>query len=274
MADIKAKFVEKGKRLITGALTGFSVMSIHSFQIGTDFGFEPSETDEVARGTVVFTGYSGLTQSKAITDDTVRHTILLPESIGPFPMGNLVLFGSHLDGTAIPFLSISLPFTVQKIRSDPNFNDTLAAPVPGSRFVIHVDIKHSIFGPVPSVTVVTAEYANLAFFDTEGKVPPPSLNPYSQFVVNYDTRTKSPAVVSKRSDGTYWGIAMFQNYRDPKFGILDGGVKGDEYSPTQYGFISGYFYTTPDSEYSATVGGAGYDNGSSNEDQMVGGLPY
>lgn len=274
MADIKAKFVAKGKRLVTGALTGFSVMSIHSFQIGTEFGFEPSETDEVARGDVVFTGYAGLTQSKAIADDTVRHTILLPESIGPFSMGNLVVFGTHLDGTEIPFLSISLPFAVQKIRSDPSLNETLASPVPGSRFVIHVDIKHSIFGPVPSVTVVTAEYANLSFFDTEGSVPPPSLNPYSQFVVNYDTRTKSPAMVSKRSDGTYWGIAMFQNYRDPKFGILDGGIQGDSYSPTQYDFISGYLYTTPDSEYSATVGGSDYTDGISNDGQIVGGLPY
>lgn len=274
MSDIKAKFLNSGKRLITGALSGFSIVSIHSFQIGTDFGFEPSETDEVPRGNIVFTGYSGLTQSKALTDDTVRHTLLLPEGIGPFTMGNIIVSGTHLDNSAVPFLSISLPFAVEKIRGDPNLNDTMAAPIPGSRFVIHVDIKHSIFGPVPSVTVVTAEYANLSFFDTENSIPPPSLNPYSQFVVNHDTRTKSPALVSKRSDGTYWGIAMFQNYRDPKFGILDGGIEGDDYSPTQYGFISGYFYTTPDSEYVATVGGAGYEAGVSNDGQIIGGVQY
>jgi len=274
MSDIKAKFLNKGKRLITGALTGFSVMSIHSFQIGTEFGFDPSEEDEVARGDIVFTGYAGLTQSKALADDTVRHTILLPENIGPFTIGNILVNGTHLDGTVIPFLSISMPFAVQKIRSDPNLNEPLSSPVPGSRFVIHVDIKHSIFGPVPSVTVVTAEYANLAFFDSESSVPTPSLNPYSQFVVNNDTRTKAPAMVSKRSDGTYWGISMFQNYRDPKFGILDGGVLGDKYTPSQYGFISGYFYNTPETEYSSTVGGADYIDGVSNTGEIIGGITY
>lgn len=274
MSEIKAKFIEQGKRLLTGALSGFSVMSVHSFLIGTAFGFDPAETDEAPRGTHVFTGYSGLTQSKAIADDTVRHTILLPENIGPFQIGNLIVLGAHLDGTAIPFLSISLPFAIQKIRSDPNLNTPLAAPVPGSRFIIHVDIKHSIFGPVASVTVVTAEYANLSVYDTEGSVPTPALNPYSQFVVNYDTRTKSPAMVSKRSDGTYWGIAMFQNYRDPKFGVLDGGIRGDGYAPTQYGFITGYFYTTEDSEYSSTVGGQEYTSGVSNDGQIIGGVVY
>lgn len=274
MTDIKAKFLSKGKRLVSGALTGFSVSSIHSFQVGTDFGFEPDENDEVARGNIVFIGDASLTQSKAIADDTVRHTILLPENVGPFGIGNMVVFGSHLDGTKIPFLSISLPFAVQKIRSDPNLNAPSATPVPGSRFVFHVDIKHSMFGPVVSVTVVTAEFANLPFFDTEGSIPPPALNPHSQFVVNYDTRTKTPALVSKRSDNTYWAVSMFQNYRDPKFGIMDGGIQGDLYTPSQYGFITGYFYTTLASEYVATVGGAEYSEGGTNVDDIVGGIGY
>lgn len=278
MADVKAKFLNVGKRLISGALSGFSLVSPSQFKIGTSFGFEPSEDDIAARGTILWTGFQGWIRTKMTGVDTVRHLLIVPEVAGPFMhpagMGNLVLYGANFDGVATPYLSIVLPFQIEKLQADPGIVDSLAMPQPGTRYVFQIDIKHSINQEAEvTVEVVTPEYASLAFFATEGSVPSPALNPFSQFVVNYDTRSYSPALVTKKSDDTYWGVAFLQNFRDPQFGIFDGGIQGDGHRPSPYGFISGYFYHTPEDSYIGVLGGVPYDHDDSNL-QIIGGLPY
>lgn len=275
MADITTVLLSAGKRLISSSLAGFSIYSIHSFRIGSTFGYEANSEIIEPEGTTVFTGYAGLTQSKMTEIDTVRHTIVIPEHAGPFLMGNIVLYGAIIDGAPVPFLNVIFPFAIQKIKADPQFNSGLAIPTPGSRFVINVDIKHSL-EEIEEVTVnvVSPEYASLPFYDTEANVPAPALNPWPQFIVNYDTRLKSPALVTKKSDGTYWAIPLNDNFHNPKFGITDGGIHGDGLAPSPYGILSGYFYTTPDEEYAGTVGGMSYDYVYTNEDQDLGGMPY
>lgn len=275
MADIKAKFLNVGKRLISNSLSGLSVMSIYMFKVGTSFGFEPSAEDVGPRGSIVFTGYHGWVKSKVLSEDTVRHTLTIPEAAGPFPMGNIVVYGVNIDNEALPFLQIVLPFEVQKRVADPNIVDTLAKPQSGTRYVFQVDIKHSLDSEAEvTVTVVPPEYASLAFFATEASVPITALNPYSQMVVHYDTRSKSPAFVSKKSDDTYWGMALWQNYRDPKFGIIDGGIQGDGFKPSPFNILSGYFYKTPEDSYVATIGGVPYTHSIGNSDLVIGGIPY
>lgn len=275
MSDIKAVFLDSGKRLVTGALAGFSIFSIHSFKIGDSFGFEPNKEDLQPTGTVVFTGFNGLTQTKATAEDTVRYTIIVPEHAGPFMMGNMVIYGAHLDGVEIPFLSVVFPFSIQKIKSEPPVAGVITPPTPGSRFSINIDIKHSL-EEIEEVTVnvVSPEYASLPFYANETQVPAPELNPWSQFIVSYDSRTKSPVLVTRDSTGVYWALPMQSNFKDPKLGIMDGGIQGDGLGPSPYDILSGHWYATPDDDYAGSIGGLTYTDSVSNEDLSLGGIPY
>ena len=275
MSDISATFLHKGKSLISGALTGFSTLSIYSFKVGDTAGFTPSPDEVDIRGNKVFTGYPGLVQSKQIEDDTVRHTLVIPENAGPFTMGNVFIYAYNLDGIEVPFMAISFPFAVKKIRSDPQLDNSLSVPTPGTRFVINVEIKHSIFGEVLAVNVVSPEYSSLAFFDTESSVPPSNINPHNQFVVNRDTRVGAPVLVSKKSDGSLWGTPLNQDFRSPKFGILDGGNSGDNYLPNPIPVLSGALYTTDTDEFGGQIGGMPYNHEyNGNVDSSVGGTSY
>lgn len=275
MADIKAKYLEVGKRLISNSLAGFSVVSIYMFKVGTSFGYEPDAEDIAPRGSVVFTGYQGWVKSKVTGNDSVRHTLVIPEMAGPFTFGNIVVYGVNIDNQPIPFLEIVLPFAAQKKQADPNLIDSLARPQPGTRFTINIDIKHSLDSEAEvTVTVVPPEYASLAFFATEASIPVSSINPYNQFVVHYDSRSRSPAFVTKKDDDTYWGLPLMQNYRDPKFGVMDCGIQGDEHTTSPFNILSGYFYLTPDEEYVADIGGVPYDHSFGNNDLTIGGIPY
>jgi hypothetical protein len=274
MADILASFLHTGKSLISGALTGFSAVSVHSFEIGNVAGFIPSSADTGLRGTKVFTGLSGLVASKQIEEDTVRHSLVIPESAGNFNMGNILVYGTNLDGVKIPFILVAFPFLIEKKRSEPNIENSLEPPTPGTRFIVNVEVKHSIFGETLSINVVSPEFSSLAFYDTEANVPATELNPYNQFMVNLDSRTGSPVMVSKKADGSYWGMPMTQNFRSPKFGIIDGGNSGDGYKPDPTPIISGGFYTSDPSEYAGTIGGASYEHEFSNTDFVIGGINY
>lgn len=258
MADVKAVLLDSGKRLITGALTGFSALGPTKFRVGTSAAFEPLSTDTDITGGVVFEGLSGLIQSRRIADDTVRYTMVIPESYGPFQIGNIVMWASHSTGEEFPLVKVVLPFTVSKIVSDPDVGSQQPMPIPGNRFTINITIKHSIDADDVTVDVINPDFASLTFFDNEQNVPPPVLNPYFNFVVNFDTRTGTPSLVSQKDDGTQWGIPFWRNLRDPKFAVIDGGVVGDGRINDGHSFLWGYFYTTPNELLHGEVGGSGY----------------
>lgn len=275
MADVKAILLNSGKRLITGSLTGFSAIGPTRFKVGDVAALDLDADDTTVNGSVVFEGLSGLIQARRIADDTVRYTMVIPESYGPFKIGNVVMWASHSTGEEFPLVKVMLPFTVTKIVSDPDVGSQQPMPVPGNRFTINVTIKHSIDSDSVTVEVINPDFASLAFFDNETNVPPPAMNPFFNFVVNYDTRTGTPALVSQKGDGTQWGIPFWKNLRDPKFAVIDGGVTGDGRKNDEASFLWGYFYTTPNELLNGTIGGSGYIQ----DDQYgyvenVGGMAY
>ena len=258
MADVRAVVLNEGKTLVSGALAGFFAYGPTRFRVGTAAGFEPSSGDTDVRGRVVFTGLSGLIQRRKIAEDTVRYTLTITEKYGPFDIGNIVLFASAGDGPEKALISVVLPFTVKKEPSDPNLTASNPYPIPGSRFIVNITVKHTLDGGEAIVEIKNPNFSSLPYFDTEFSVPPALTNPYQQFTVHNDTRIDTPTLVTKRIDGSYWGIPFWQNYRSPKYGVIDGGVDGDDYTTEQGNFAWGYFYLTPDEVLDGQLGGSGY----------------
>lgn len=274
MADTKAVLLNVGKRLITGALTGFSPIGPHSFRVGDSAGYEPSPNDTEIDGDEVFIGFAGLMQARRIAEDTVRYTLTIPESKGPFSIGNIVMYGTHYDNEPTPFIKVVLPFKVVKRVSNPDLSNPNPFPEPGNRFVVNITLKHSIAETTVNVTVTPQTFAGLPYYDTSLSVPPPLLNPYNQYVIHNHFNTNSPTIVVKAADGQSWGIAYMQNVRSPKFGIIDGGNGGDNHLASNYAYAWGQFYLTPNEYYSGQVGGSSYTDPNDSFMGTVGGLPY
>lgn len=257
-ADVKGLLLNDGKRLITGVLTGFSPIGPVKFRVGSTAGFTPNPNAVNVTGPLVFEGLTGLIQTRRIADDTVRYTMTIPESYGPFMIGNIVLYCAHVDNAPQALVQVILPFQVKKEKSNPDLANASPFPTPGNRFTINVTIRHSIESEEVTVEVINPEYSQLAYFDTQLEVPAPPLNPWGQFVVHRDTRMETPTLITKRSDGTYWGVPFWQNFRSPKFGVIDGGNTGDNHLGEPGSFLWGYFYLTPNSVLKGQIGGAGY----------------
>lgn len=275
MSDVKAILLDSGKNLITGSLAGFTAVGPTEFRIGSTAGFDPLKTDTDITGPLVFRGLSGLIQRRMIAFDTVRYTMTVTEKYGPFEIGNIVLFASHADGTSRALVKVVLPFKVTKRPSDPDVGATQPFPTPGARFTINVTIKHSIDADDVIVQVINPNYSSLPYFDTQFNIPPTLTNPYSVFAIHNDTRINTPVMVSKRADGSYWGIPFWQNLRSPKFGTIDGGTTGDGHLEDQGSFAWGYYYLTPNDLLDGVLGGTGYlqDNELGYVD-IVGGSAY
>lgn len=274
MADVKAVLLNDGKRLITGALAGFTGIAPVKFRVGDMAGFTPDVNDVDIRGQLVFEGLSGLMQARRLADDTVRYTLVITESYGPFYVGNIVMFAAHADNAPEALVSVVLPFKVKKTVSNPDIGALQPFPVPGSRLTINITIKHSIDGDDIVVQVVNPEFSSLPFFDLQTEVPPPAINPWSQFVIHNDTRLDTPTLITKRSDGTQWGIPFWQNFRSPKFGVIDGGTTGDNHKPNAGSFLWGYFYLTPNEYLKSIIGQSGYIQSELNYVGQVGGISY
>lgn len=275
--EVKAVIKTEGQALIGGAHSGYSRFAPHSFKLGSGFGYTPVMGGNAPNGTVVFTGDASMMSVKLITANTVRYTLTVPEGVGPFDFGSVVLYANAFDGTPLAFLEAALPFSIPKVVADPNLSNATPFPKPGSRLVI--SFFHS-WNPVTddsSVTVVVQApaYANIPKFDSDANLPAPSLNPWEQFVLDNHSLTGSPAIVTKRSDGSYWGLPLEQNVMSPRFGVLSGGFSGDGYVNDQRGYAWGHKYTTPNDAYKGQVGGMGYTTGvSSPEPTVLGGAGY
>lgn len=273
-ADVKGILLKTGKSLLTSSLTGFSLFAPIKYEIGNSYGFTPDENDTVARGSIVYTGSSLEVQSRQLSEDTARYIITVPETAGPFSIGNIVLYGSMWNADPVPMFSVVLPFLYAKEKSLASVVSGTQYPVPGNRFIINITIRHSLEATTVNVTITTPTFSSLAYFTDETNYPPPATNPWTTFVLHNDSRTHMPAMVMTRSDGTQWGIPTWQSIRDPKFGIADGGQMGDGYAPTGMTFIWGQQYTTPAASFKGSIGGTSYTMPSSTFIGNLGGLIY
>lgn len=272
MSDVKASLLNSGKKLISASLTGVSLVTPHSFKIGDLAAFEPDAADVNPRGSIVFTAGIGLIQFRQVADDTVRYTMTLPESVGPFDVGNIVLYGTLVNNTPTPLVSVVLPFKYKKIVSEGSSNFG-GIPKPGSRFVINITIKHNVESSQVSVTVETPTFSSLAFFQNNYDIPVASGNPFKQFVIHEDTRVGTPSLVMKRNDGSYHAIPFWKRLNDANFNVFSGGVVGDGYKP-DIPELFGNYYLTPEDKYKGSIGGGLYTQDQNQFAGDVGGADY
>lgn len=277
MADVKSVVLNPGKALLTRALTGLQLFEPSYFGVGDNFGYEPLATDTGPSGTLVFTGNRLLVQRKQLSNDTARYILTIPEGEGPFTIGNIVLYAENVDDDIpTPFIEVVLPFAYSKQVADPNLQQALydGVPLPGNRFVCNINIKHTLEAISVSVSIVTPTFSSLGFYESVAQIPAPTLNPWKTFVAHDDPRVSRPVMVVKRNDDTYWGIPFWQNFRDPMFGVLDGGVAGDNYKPRPANYEWGYTYQTPDVKFSGLLGGSTYETDDADYTDTVGGDSY
>lgn len=272
MADVKAVLLQTGKNLFSAALSGVSLVTPHSFKIGDMAGFTPDSADTAPRGNNVFSAGIGLIQFRQIAADTVRYTMTLPESVGPFDVGNVVMYGTLVDNSPVPLVSVVLPFKYNKVIATGSSNQG-GVPTPGSRFVINVTIKHSLDSQLVSVTITTPLFSSLGFFEDQFTIPASSGNPWNQFVIHNDTRLDTPSLIMKRTDGAYFGIPFWKRANDPKFNVFSGGVIGDNYKSDIPVFFGNY-YLTPEDKYRGDIGGGSYTQDDNQFAGDVGGATY
>lgn len=274
---VKATILTEGRKLMASALAGATRFAPHSFTLGSAAGITLDVGRADVEGERVWTGdaASGLIQARLMDSSTVRYTLTIPEGEGPLTFGNVMLFANDFTGTKIPFIHITLPFQITKPVSDPNINNANPFPKPGSRLVISITVKHTVLegnGNV-TVTVVAPSYHTLPVFADEASLPPPEAQPWSQFILANHTRAGAPSVVTKRPDGTYWGMPT-RNLQHPHFGYVDGGVGGDAYQTDNHGWAFGYYYRTATEDFSGQVGGYGYRTVTAYEPNIIGGTSY
>lgn len=275
--EVQSVFKSEGDALIGGGFTGYSRSAPYGFKLGSGFAYTPTRDGNQPTGTVVYEGGPGLISSKMVSPNSARYTLTVPEGVGPFDFGSVVLYMNAFDGTPRAFLEASFPYAIPKVVADPNINNSNPFPKPGSRVVI--SFFHT-WNPITNESIVTvqllpAAYSNIPKIDTDANLPPPAANPWEQVVIDNHSLTGSPALVAKRADGTYWGLPLEQNVMSPNFGVLTGGFAGDGYVNDQRGYVWGHKYTTPNNAYKGQVGGMSYTTiVSTPEAQTIGGATY
>lgn len=269
---IAGRILDKGKVIISNAITGLATSYATGFRIGDLAAFDIITSETGPRGTVVF---EGSTQDIAVTRiaiDTVRFVCSITEGVGPFTMGNLVLYMQDDKGDSVPFIMVAFPKQVVKTPSNDQVT-TDGYTLPGSRFAVAIHVKHSDEATDVVVEILPPDYSSLPSFATENDVPPGNALTYKQYVVNYDTRVKTPVMFAVDEDNTRWGNPFYQQLRDPRFGQLDGGVDGEGYGGEAAEIVFGMFYTTEDRDFTVNpVGGSTYTDSSIL--QTVGGATY
>lgn len=278
MAKAKVKLLREGRKVILSAASGFASFAPHSFQVGTLAGFNDASEDEtVPRGDIVFTGDSYLMQARRVDEESVKYTMVLPEGTGPFMVGNIVMNAVAVGQQPIPYAMIILPFRIEKKLAEYDTGIS-GLPNPGNRMAISLTVKHRVhdYDDVDNVIVdvIAPEYANLSFFDDESGLPSADLNPWSQFILQNSLLTKHPSIVSKGVDGRYWIMPFFKDIRHPKYNVLSGGIAGDNYRESRYGWLWGHQYSTEEGKFKGSIGGYTYSSIGVAALNRVGGVPY
>lgn len=268
---IKGKVLHDGKIVVTNALIGQATSYACEFRVGDQAGFEFDTNETAPRGAIVHIGTQHDIAVTKIAIDTVRFVCSIPEGFGPFNMGNLVMYMQNDDNESVPFLAVSFPHQVLKQPSNDQVT-TDGFTLPGTRFAVSIELKHSDEETDVIVNILPPDYSSLPSFATELDVPPGSSMTFKQFIINYDTRTKCPVLVTVDENNTRWATPLTQQIMDPSFGQLDGGMDGEGYGGHADELVWGGWYTSPNEAYTENpVGGASYtDSGL----RTIGGSSY
>lgn len=273
--DVEAYLLNTGKQLFSATLAGISNISLTYFSVGDVPLTERNVNLIFPIGNRVFEGDASLLSVKLIGPDTVRYTVIFPEDVGPFDIGNIVLYGSLPNNVLTPLIHIILPFKYSKTPSSstPSYLPN-GLPNPGNRLVFNISVRHIFDSNNIEVYVEIPDFANVPSFDSETSVPPGEINPYNAFIVSKSINSKSPILAARSTDSTQWGMPLFNRITDPRFNVISGGVEGDKYETNPYDYISGGQYLTEDKYYKGFAGGSSYTTAEEDFFEYVGGIPY
>jgi hypothetical protein len=260
-------------------MSGVDKITSSSFKVGTTAGFAPNPAvDTNPRGTITFTGGNNLVRATVIAPNTVRYALTIPENVGPFKVGNVVLYVDNDDAVAVPFVMVSLPYALTKAAAlstvvPNNVNE------PGARTVFNITLVHSETATIVSVQIDTPTYASIAQFSTTAAVPAGASLTWQQVVSQYDPRTKSPVFIAKDGGNVLWGMPYAQIISSPTFGHMDGGFDGAGYgADSGWDIINGgdyaNLYLTPNAVYDPTVYGGGNYTDAIQPTDIIGGATY
>lgn len=277
MARAKLYLLDGGNRQILSAAAGFSSFAPHSFVIGDLAGFEGvQKTEKTPRGNTVYTGDGTLMQSRLLEEGVVRYTMIVPEGVGPFKIGNLIMNTVGLNQEPVPYAMLVLPFPIYKKASEFD-SGASGLPNPGNRLLFSFTIKHEIVDGTSDdvlIEVIAPEYSNLPYFDSEARVPAPALVPWAQFILQKPALTGVPALVARGSDDRFWIQPFYRDLRHPAYNVMSGGASGDGYRQSPYSWLWGQRFLTAKADFRGTIGGYPFKAIGVANLNRVGGVPF
>ena len=246
--------LNSGKAALAAAIAEGKKLKVAAYRVGQAANFEPSVAATNVAPTSMYQGTAATIDTSLINGDEVRYTITLLEPVGPFNIGNVMLYLAEDDGSLIPYLYGVLPIAVPKYKSNP------PATI-GNRLVFNMTAKYTNVSEAFELTVVTPVFASLPNYRDEYDLPQPQSASYQQSVLQNNTNTGSPAIAVRREIDNSWFVQThFQRIDDPDFGAMKGGVAGDAYLPFYGNYFSGGVYITPLAGFDRNLdGGASWE---------------
>ena len=260
MANALAYVLDGGIQQILSGSAGLESYSPYSFKVGDQALFVPDTDETQPRGTIVYTGDTTLMQARKVSASEVRFSFIIPEGAGPFNIGNCVMYTMDATGIPTPFAMIVLPFVIPK-KVAAYDTGTVGLAVPGNRLLINFTLSQQIAtnpGSTVAVTVqvISPQYSNLSYYDTDSNLPAGELMPWNQFILQRSDLTGGPAFVTKDANNQYWVTPFFHDLHSPLYDVLGGGTAGDNYSQDDFPVLWGHKLSTNNALYRSKIGGA------------------
>lgn len=259
--------LDSGKAALASAIANGTKLKIGAYRIGQAANFAASTSATNVSPVSVYQGTAANISTSLVENDQIRYVITVPESVGPFSVGNIMLFLQDEEGELIPYLHGIQPVPIPKYKSNP-------PTIIGNRLVFNLTAKYTNISEAFTLVVSSPVYASLPNYRDEYELPNPSYAVYQQAVLQNNTVNGSPGLVVRRSIDNSWYInTFFQRIDDPAYGILKGGIAGDSYLPFYGDYYSCGLYTNSSSDFNNTIdGGASWASPTTADDPIDSGL--
>ena len=243
--------LNSGKSAVARAIAEGRKLRVASFRIGQAANFSPVINGTNPLPLVVYTGGADAVTSSLINGDEVRYRITLIEPIGPFNVGNIMLYleDDRQPGVPIPFIHGVLPAPVPKYKQD----STISI---GNRIDINLIAKYVNVSEAFTLNVTVSTLSSLPNYRNELDLPAASLAVHQQVILQNTLATGIPSLIARREvDDSYFSMPFFQRLEDPNFGAIIGGNTGDKYSAFLGGYSGGGRFNTPSIEFINNIDG-------------------
>jgi hypothetical protein len=248
MADARTVILDTGRAALARAFAEGSRVTPGRFRVGSGINFVPPGNGISPSPVVVYTGPQNLIAVNIININQVRFSMTLPEDVGDFSLGNVML-DLDIDGEYVPFIWWVSDVVIPKEKFDPDDPNKV-----GNRFIISFIEEFINFADVISIVVTSPTFSSMPSYMAQYNVPPPEAALFQQAVVQNDSRTRTPALISRRAaDNRWFGFPFLERLDNPFFGQLRGGYTGDGYFPYTGDYIWGGYFITPLVEYVSTM---------------------